>query len=223
MAVKAVLFDLGGTLIKTSPVSEIFKTILENLGIKRSTEEIEKARRAAEKQFDMEEMPILGDEFWLLWNTKVLEHLEIHGDTRYLAERISKQWWHYSGVELFPDVEKTLKLLRKKGLKVGLVTNGLESDIREVLPRVGLTAFFDVEVTSSIVGKVKPHREIFLHALEKLGVKPQEAMYVGDMVENDYRGARGCGLKALLIDREENVREENVEKIQSLTELLDYV
>jgi putative hydrolase of the HAD superfamily len=80
-----------------------------------------------------------------------------------------------------------------------------------------------VEVTSNLAGKIKPHRGIFMHALEKLGVKPHEAMYVGDLLKRDYEGARNCGLKALLIDRESSVGKEGVEKIRSLTELLEYV
>ncbi|MGB9134680.1 MAG: HAD-IA family hydrolase [Candidatus Bathyarchaeia archaeon] len=186
MAVRAVLFDLGGTLIKAPPAAEIFGKMLEDFGAKRSLEEIEEARKAAEKQFDMEELPALGDAFWLKWNEKILEHLGIRKDSRLLAERIAKQWWQYANVELYPDVEETLRMLKQRRLKVGLVTNGLESDVREVLPRVGLTGFFDVEVTSNLAGRIKPHREIFIHALEKLGVKPQEAMYVGDLVERDY-------------------------------------
>ncbi len=223
MAVRAVLFDLGGTLIKTPPAAEILGKMLEDFGVKRSLEEIEEARKAAEKRFDMEELPVLGDAFWLKWNEKILEHLGIRKDSRLLAERIAKQWWQYANVELYPDVEETLRMLKQRRLKVGLVTNGLESDVREVLPRVGLTGFFDVEVTSNLAGKIKPHREIFIHALEKLGVKPQEAMYVGDLVERDYKGARNCGLKALLIDRGGSVEEEGVERIRSLTELLEHV
>ena len=220
---KAVLFDLGGTLIKTAPVSEIFKRIMEDFGIKRSTEEIEEARKIVEKQFDIEDLTILKDGFWLKWNTQILEHMGIHENAQSLAERIAKQWWRYADTELYQDVEKTLDILRKRGLKIGLITNGLESDIKEVLPRVGLTDFFDVEVTSDLVSKIKPHKEIFLHALEKLGIKPQEAMHVGDKVERDYEGAKRCGLKALLIDRENNVAEEGIEKIQSLTEILNYL
>ena len=216
---KGVLFDMGGTLIKTAPVSEIFKRILEDFGIKRSTEEIEEARKIVEKQFDIEELAILEDAFWLKWNTRILEHMGIYENAQSLAERIAKQWWQYSDVKLYPDVEKTLNVLKQRRLKIGLITNGLESDVEEVLPRIGLAGFFDVEVTSSLVGKIKPHREIFLHALEKLGIKPQEAMHVGDEVERDYEGAKRCGLKALLIDRENSVGEEGVEKIQSLAEI----
>jgi len=223
MKIKAVLFDLGGTLVKSSPIPEVMKRILETYGIKRSTEEIEQARKTAEKRVDIKELPVLGDEFWFKWNAHVLKHLEVHDNVSFLAEKITKLWWHYAEVELYPDAEKTLKLLKQKGLKVGLITNGLVSDVREILPKVGLDGFFDVEITSDAVGKMKPSKEMFLQALKKLDVSPHEALFVGDMAEHDYKGAKESGLKALLIDREGNVEEEDVEKIRSLMELLEHV
>lgn len=223
MKTKAVLFDLGGTIIKTLPVAEIMRRILEAYGFERSNEEIERARKAVEGHVDFEELPILGDAFWLKWNTQILERLGIHEDKPFLAEKINKSWWDYSEVELYPEAEKTLKSLKKCGLKVGLVTNGSESDLEEALPRVGLTGFFDVEITSSTIGKIKPNKEIFLHALKELGILPHEAIFVGDTVERDYRGAKECGLKALLINRESNAEERDVEKIGSLAEVLNHI
>ncbi len=221
--IKAVLFDLGGTLVKGQPVSEVTGKILKAQGIERSTEEIEQARTAAEKNVDIGELPILGEAFWHKWNGHVLNNLGIRDNVPFLAERIAKLWWQYSDVELYPDARETLRLLRQGGLKIGLVTNGLESDVREILSKVGLTGFFDVEIASDTVGKIKPCKEMFLHAITKLGIQPQEVIFVGDSVEHDYRGAKKCGLKALLIDRDDSVKEEDVEKIGSLTELLEYV
>jgi len=223
MEIKAVLFDLGGTLMKPPSISKTMKKILETFGVKCSAKEIDRARSAVEKHVDIEELPILGDEFWFRSNSQILKHLGIHNDTQFLAEKITKLWWHYAEVELYPDAETTLRLLKQKGLKVGLVTNGLKSDVRDILPQIGLTRFFDIEITSDAVGKMKPHKEIFLHALGKLNLSPHEALFVGDMVEYDYEGAKECGLKALLIDRENNVKGMNVEKISSLMELLELI
>ncbi len=75
--IKAVLFDLGGTLVKSQPVSEVWGKILKAHGIKRTTEEIEQARTVAEKNVDMRELPILGEAFWLKGNTYILNNLGI--------------------------------------------------------------------------------------------------------------------------------------------------
>lgn len=223
MKIKAILFDLGGTLVKTSPIPEIFQKILQAHGVCRSTEEIEEARKITEKQTDIKMLPTLAEEFWNMWNTQILEQLEIYNCVSFLAKRITELWWHYAEVELFPDAEKTLKLFKKSGLKVGLITNGLESDLKEILSRVRLTGFFDTQIASNTVGKMKPCKEVFLRALEELNILPIEAIFVGDMIENDYKGAKDCGLKALLIDREDIVKNEDIEKIVTLTELLEQV
>jgi len=223
MKTKAVLFDLGGTLVKNQPIPNIMKKILGTFGIERSIKEIEEARSATEKHANIEELPILGDEFWYKWNAETLQNLGIRDNVSSLAEKMTKLWWNHSKVELYPDAEKTLKALKQNDLKVGLITNGLQSDVKEILPRTGLENFFDIEVTSDLVKKMKPNREIFLYALEKLGVSPHEAIFVGDILEIDYEGAQECGLRAFLIDREKSVKGESIQKIESLTELLRHL
>lgn len=147
----------------------------------------------------------------------------VHNNIQLLAHKITELWWQYSEIELYPDAEETLILLKQSGLKLGLITNGLKSDIREILQKVGLTRFFDVEIASNTIGKMKPNKEVFLHALKTLDLLPNEALFVGDMIDTDYRGAKASGLKALLINRENNVKEKDVERIGSLTEILECV
>jgi putative hydrolase of the HAD superfamily len=221
MKLKAVLFDLGGTLIQTPDVSEIMKQMLEAKGIARSVEEISKAREEADTQMGgYEDLPNLREEFWIKWNTEILKTLGVHKDLEILARWISEAWWDYAQARLYPEVRKVLQGLRKRGLKLGVVTNGLKSDADKVLPQVGLTNTFDVVVVTDSVGKMKPDKDIFLHALKKLDVTPHEALFIGDRIEEDYNGAKNTGIKALLIDRENKI-EENVDKIQSLEEIFE--
>jgi len=51
-------------------------------------------------------------------------------------------------------------------------------------------------------------------------VKPYEALFIGDRIEEDYNGAKNAGIKALLIDRENKI-EKNMDKIQSLEEIFE--
>ncbi len=219
---KVVLFDLGGTLIRTAEVPEIFRRVLEAHGIRFSLEEVSLAHRESEKQLRPEDYVMPSNEFWTRWNLRILERLRIRENAQSLARTIAEQWWDYSDLELYPDVEETLKQLKKMGLKVGLVTNGFQSDIDQILPRVGLANLFDVTVGVDAVGKTKPNRDIFLYSLKKLGVSPQEALFVGDQIETDYKGARKAGLKALIIDREDKIRK-RVKKIRSLKEVIAYL
>jgi len=220
--VKAVLFDLGGTLINTAEIFEIWRRILEAHGIKRSLDEISLAHKETEKQLNPKDYPRLSDDFYIIWNLHILKKLGIRKNVQLLARKISEEWWDYSDVRLYPDAEEALKQLKRMGLKTGLVTNAFQSDIDQILPRVGLANFFDVAVGVDAVGKTKPDREIFLYALKKLGVAPQEALFVGDQIETDYEGARKAGLKALLIDREDKIRK-RVKKIRDLKEITTHL
>jgi len=223
MELKAVLFDLGGTLIQTPSIPEIMQDMLEAKGISRSIEEIDKAREEADTHMGgYRDLPKLREEFWIEWNSKILEKLGIQREQETLATYIFESWWDYANARLYPEVMKVLQILRENGFKLGVVTNGLKSDIDKILPQVGLAGAFDIVVVIDSVGKMKPDKDIFLHALKKLSVQPHEAIFIGDRIEEDYNGAKNAGIKALLIDRENKI-EQNADKIQSLEEIFDRI
>ena len=89
-----------------------------------------------------------------------------------------------------------LEALRNRGLKLGLVSNA--SDPPEILHRdleeMGLAERLDVAVFSSEVGRRKPDPAIFETALEALGVQAGDAMFVGDRLYEDIRGAGELGM-----------------------------
>ena len=85
-----------------------------------------------------------------------------------------------------------------------------------------MTGFFDVTVGADVARKPKPYKEIFLYALNMLGVLPQDALFVGDNPELDYEAAEKVGLKPLLIDRDDVIHEE-IRKIRDLREVVRYV
>ncbi|MGD8505545.1 MAG: HAD family hydrolase [Candidatus Bathyarchaeota archaeon] len=223
MRIKAVLFDLGWTLVNIMESPEIYKRILEASGVRISAEEALKAHQANERESNIfEGMIELGEDFWVKWNQKFLERLGIQENRELLAQRIIELWWEYAGLELYPDVVETLTQLKARGVKVGVVTNGLKSDFQQILSKVGLSDHFEVVVGIDTCKKAKPNREIFLYAINKLRVRPGEAIFVGDSVKQDYEGAEKAGLKPLLIDREGKTPA-NVETIRSLTEVLSYI
>ena len=218
--VKTVLFDLGGTLVRTTEIPHVMKRILKHRGINRSLGEITQAWKEAEKGLNFRDLTKLLDEFWVQWNIRILSNLQVNTDTRALAEYIATHWWDYSNVTLYPDAEKTLPQLKERGLKTGLVTNGLQSDVDEILPKVGLQSYFDVVVVIDTLRKMKPDVEVFHYALQKLKTAPFEAIFIGDEIEADYKGAQSSGLTAYLIDRNGKVHDESLNKIYSLDDLL---
>ena len=218
--IRAVLFDLGGTLVQTTEIPRVYKRIFEAHGVKSSLREISVAHEETEKYLDVQELAILFEEYWIRWNLQILKRLKIRNNIEALAQTIAEQWWNYSDINLYPDVMETLKQLRGMGLKTGLVTNGLENDYREILRKTGLSSFFDVTVGIDTVGRMKPHKDIFLHAVDKPEVLPAETLFVGDRLEEDYKGSRKAGLRPLLIDRDQIIHSD-VEKIADLREIIN--
>jgi HAD superfamily hydrolase (TIGR01662 family) len=100
-----------------------------------------------------------------------------------------------------PQAEETLIALKRKGLKVGIITNtttSREKDVRKVLQQLGLESYIDFIVTSVDAGCEKPDGRIFSIALNAFGVKATEAIMVGDQVAKDIVGGNRIGMKTIL-------------------------
>ncbi len=101
---------------------------------------------------------------------------------------------------LFPDALATLEALRKRGFRVGVVSNW-DSRLFRLCDGLGVTRRVDFVLASAVEGCAKPRPGIFRKALKLAGVRPAEALHVGDSVQEDYAGARRAGLRAVLVCR----------------------
>jgi putative hydrolase of the HAD superfamily len=218
---KGVLFDLGGTLIRTAEISEIYRRILSRYGVKVECEKIAEAHAMNEKEFNMDEMCSLGAAFWFKWNSRILERLGVQDGREFLAKKISELWWEHADLQVYPDVLGTLDRLKAKGVRLGIVSNALDDDFEQIMKRLPLAKYFDTFVGFDACKKAKPDTEIFLYALKQLDVRPEDALFVGDSVEKDFEGAKNAGLKALLIDRDGKLS--GLETVRSLSDVLAYV
>lgn len=92
-----------------------------------------------------------------------------------------------------------LDSLRARGLKLGLVSNAFDPGwlLHRDLEQMGIAERIDFAVFSSELGKRKPHPEIFEHALAALDVRAGEAMFVGDRLYEDVRGANEAGMTSV--------------------------
>jgi putative hydrolase of the HAD superfamily len=219
---KAVLFDLGGTLIKTVDIPEVYRRILKVYGIEASLKDVAEAHEENEHEFDYANMICWKEEFWIKWNSRVLEKIGINKNREFLARKIDELWWDYAGVEVYSDVHETLNQLKTKRIKMGMVTNAFQKDYQRILQKVSWANLFDVIVGMDACNKAKPDKAIFLHAVEKLRVRPEEAIFVGDSVKHDYEGAKNAGLKPFIINRQGKTLT-NAETIMSLTEILLHI
>jgi putative hydrolase of the HAD superfamily len=121
----------------------------------------------------------------------------------------------------FPDVDETLAALKKKGMRLAIISNAFPNQ-RVKLRGLDLEKYFENIILSSEVGFPKPDRRIFEVALAKLGVAPEESLYVGDSYEKDIVGAKNAGMKAVLVDRlKESLGD--CEKIETLLGVIDKI
>jgi len=223
--VKAVLFDLGDTLVNTH-TAETWRKILQALDIVISIDSVEEAMMESIREFEAEKHSDLSArEFYKELNLLHLKHLGITNQavTEILAEEINAKWFEFANVQAYPDVKETLHQLRKKGLKLGLITGGYEIDIQQILPRAGLEGFFDVCVGADTIGNRKPCPEVFRYALRKLKVRADEAVFVGDSLERDYQAAKKVGMPAVMINREGKPVADDVKSISSLKQIVDFL
>lgn len=97
----------------------------------------------------------------------------------------------------YPDTGPTLRALRERGLKIGIVSN-VPRDLSDVFAAHGLAALVDAFVHSFQVGAEKPDPRIFLAACERLGTAPGATLMVGDHAVADG-GAVAAGLRFHLL------------------------
>ena len=116
----------------------------------------------------------------------------VPGLSRALYERVMdpRSWVPYA------DTRATLEAVRRRGLKVGVVSN-VPADLRPVFAKHALDGLVDSYTHSFEVGAEKPDPAIFLAAAKSLGVKPGETLMVGDH-EVD-RGAERAGMRAFVL------------------------
>ncbi|HEX3368715.1 MAG TPA: HAD family hydrolase [Candidatus Cybelea sp.] len=105
---------------------------------------------------------------------------------------------------LFPGAVELLRALRERGMKLGIVTNGLSETHREKIALLRISEFFDAIFLADEVGMIKPDPLLFAHACRTLGGAPAHSAMVGDRYDRDIRGALEAGLFTVWL----NVRDE---------------
>jgi putative hydrolase of the HAD superfamily len=107
---------------------------------------------------------------------------------------------------LFPGAAEVLATLRERGVKLGIVTNGLSETHREKIALLRIADSFDAIFIADEVGMLKPDPLLFAHACEVLETAPAHSAMVGDRYDRDIRGAHDAGLYTVLL----KVREEEI-------------
>jgi HAD superfamily hydrolase (TIGR01549 family) len=107
---------------------------------------------------------------------------------------------------LYPGAADLLHSLRGRGMKLGMITNGLSETHREKIALLRIGELFDAIFIADEVGMIKPDPMLFAHACTRLGIAPAHSAMVGDRYDRDIRGAHDAGLYTVWV----NVRGERV-------------
>lgn len=201
--VKAVLFDVGGTIIKTDPpVAQAFEQFARQQGYQLNHNDI--LHHLAEMDDLYEVLYEEDDSFWCTYDasyrlwvrlyTFLARRLGIVGeDGKRLATSMYEFYISPEGWAAYPEVLKTFQELKSLGYAIGVISNW-GSGLTEILSVLGLLPYFDVVVGSAAVGLKKPDKEIFLHAAQHLGMDPHEIVFVGDHHHADVFGSSQVGM-----------------------------
>jgi len=218
--IKAILFDLGNTLIyfdgcweeilgesylsladalidrgicvERDLFASIFKGRMSQYFAERETTLIEKTAGNVLRSL-LAEMGFsdIGD-----------EDLRFALDSMY---RITEARWR-----LEEDTIPILESLRQKGYRLGLVSNAADTrDVERLMDGFQLNDYFSEVIISASVGIRKPHPQIFDNALVGLGAAPQETMMVGDTLNADVLGANRLGIESVWITRRVDFSEQD--------------
>jgi putative hydrolase of the HAD superfamily len=230
---RAVFLDIGDTVIRPDPSwEEVYAVAFREFGVEVSIDALHHALRKAYHHGGWG----LEDGFDPTPETSFRRTVEI--DAAAIAEvgvgpmpeafyrRLSDLFMEARTWHVFSDASTALDELRARGLRVGAVSNWVWT-LPELLETLGLAAQFDFVAASSRVGFEKPNPRIFIHALSAAGVRPEEALHVGDHLDADVEGAQRVGIGAVLIDRRGRFTAGDlppgVPVIRTLTELLPIV
>lgn len=127
-------------------------------------------------------------------------------------------------VQLFAGAKDTLTELRNRGYSLGIISN-FATYLRRFLSRLELTDLLDFVVISAEHNCEKPGTALFETGLQHCnGAPPNQVLYIGDNLEEDYHPAQALGMAALLIDRHgKYAHHESLKRISHLDEVLDHI
>lgn len=231
--VKAIFLDFYNTLVRFwPPLDEIQQASCREYGLNVSKEGVRRGYALADEFMSKEnaQKPLATrtsqerDEFFAEYERLVIKGADID-----VTLPLAAQVWKMAiqvpkDFILFEDTLPALEALKSRGLVLGVITNLRRGDMEDLCNQLGLGPYLDFSVTSADAGAEKPHPPVFLDALKRASISPQEALHVGDQYEADVLGARGVGITPVLLDREGfNQDIKDCPRITSLPELAQLI
>lgn len=206
MALQAVFIDAGNTLLYEKPSRfEIYAQAARRRGLDVASDRMRELMHRAHRELPREiDGAFRYSEGWFssYLCTIFHEHLGLsRSDLPALSEEIFGRFADPATFALFPGAIELLEGLRRRDLRVGIVSNWSQR-LPGILEGVGVSQRVDFVLASAIERVEKPSPEIFHRACARAGVRPGDALHAGDHLEKDVAGALGAGLLAVHVDHE---------------------
>ncbi len=220
MPIDTVFLDAGGVLVV--PNWRRVADALRAHGVHASPGALAAADPHARFELDVTKGKNATDQQrgWLYFNL-VLEKAGVALSEGTDAALADLQAYH-ARVNLWEDVpdgvREALARMRKAGLRLVVVSNA-NGRLRFLLDRLGLSPLVDAMLDSNEEGVEKPDRRLFDLALQRSGASRESTVHAGDLYHVDVEGARGAGLRAVLIDPLGLYEGFDCERVRSLGEL----
>lgn len=217
MTPKLVTLDAAGTLVRVnwSPArlaSRCIQRLTLPVDEDRESERFSQMLRSRWAEY-MEVNLLRSEEAGdLFWRRLCDDWLAAMGQRESLREPLRRAVWdllygpNQDFFALYEDTLPAIDRLCAEGIPIVVISNW-DYSLHRILKMLGIHARFDLVIASLEEGFEKPDPRIFRLALERFGAKPSEALHVGDDVGDDHDGARGAGMRSLLVDRSRKVCE----------------
>ena len=199
MMVKAVLFDLYGTLVRLQRDRVPYMQLYRKVGFKNLLRE----------SMTVESPTLI--ELCSLLDVKPTDDI---------ADLQSDLEADIQSAVTFTNALSTLNKLKEKHLRIAVISN-LATPYKSVYYNLGLDQLVDFSVFSCEIGVTKPDPRIYEAALSLLEVDGKDTIMIGDSMQSDVIGPSACGIKGILIDRSKNNSNENV--ISTLKDVEKYL
>jgi putative hydrolase of the HAD superfamily len=201
---KAIFFDAGNTLLRMNYPA--IARELARLGVEVTPDAVERAEWSARVRLDPELAARGASTERRATADRYLRYMLEGAGVTHEGVIAAIAAWHsaynlpvgvWNGAH--PGAAAALALARERGVRAAVISNS-NGSVRAILEHVGLLPSLDFVLDSSAVGVEKPDPRIFRMAIERSGIGPEEAVYVGDIYSIDVLGARAAGLRAVLLD-----------------------
>lgn len=218
--IRAVLFDLGGTLVREPDFARWVEEA-RRLDLSVRPDRLPPAYVEVLVEVNAEGGPqetgALATDFW----QRVLSRTVQANVPRHVATKFVAACGEGSApVLIYPDAHGCLDQLRTDRRSLGVISNSTNEEIvRLVLSWAGILDFFDCIVSSGTEGVEKPDPEIFLRTVRRMGLRPAEAIYVGNQPFTDAVAAQSAGLYGVWLNRGEATHSTTPPEITSLLQI----